>query len=115
MQNPSRVNLPEIVWSWVGSLLGIAIVGLLDECFCRCTELVLIIGSFGASAVLVLGAVKSPPAQPKDLLGGHILSALIGVTAYRLLPTHIRLASALAMALLVNNIPRTRKYPEFWF
>ena len=166
-QSPPRVNLPEILWSWVGSFLGIAAVGFLDEFYCSGTDFVLIIGSFGASAVLIFGAIKSPLAQPRNLLGGHILSALIGVSAYKLLPAHIWLASALAVAtaialmhatktlhppggataliaviggakihslgyfyvlmpigagaaimlvvaLLVNNIPRTRRYPEFW-
>jgi len=167
-QSPPRVNLPEIVWSWVGSFLGIAAIAFLDECFCSGTELILIIAPSGASAVLVFGAIRSPLAQPRNLLGGQILSALIGVSAYKLLPSHIWLAAALAVAtaiaimhatktlhppggataliaviggaqihslgylyallpigagaaimlvvgLLVNNIPRTRRYPEFWF
>lgn len=167
-QSPPRVRLQEILWSWVGSLIGIASIGFLDDRFCNGTELVLIIGSFGASAVLVFGAIKSPLAQPRNLLGGHILSALIGVSAYRIFPNHVWLAAAvavataiavmhatktlhppggataliaviggqkihdlgylyalvpvaagaaimLAVALLVNNIPNTRRYPEFWF
>jgi CBS-domain-containing membrane protein len=167
-QSPPRVNFPEILWSWVGSFLGIAAVGFLDCHYCTGTELVLIIGSFGASAVLIFGAIKSPLAQPRNLLGGHVLSALVGVSAYNLFPTNIWLASALAVAtaialmhatktlhppggataliaviggarihslgylyavvpvgagatimltvaLLVNNIPKTRRYPEFWF
>jgi CBS-domain-containing membrane protein len=167
-RSPPPVHLPEIVWSWLGSFIGIASVGVLDERFCGGTELVLIIGSFGASAVLIFGAIKSPLAQPRNLLGGHILSALIGVSAYKLFPTPIWLPAAVAVAtaiavmhatktlhppggataliaviggekihslgylyalmpigagaaimlvvaLLVNNIPRTRRYPEFWF
>jgi hypothetical protein len=43
-------------------------------------------GSFGASAVLIYGAVRSPLAQPRNLIGGHIISAVIGVTTYKLLP-----------------------------
>lgn len=166
-RSPPRVNSPEIFWSWMGSFLGIAAVGFLDSHFCSGTELLLIIGSFGASAVLIFGAIRSPLAQPRNFLGGHVLSALIGVSAYKLLPEHSWLAAALAVAtaialmhatktlhppggataliaviggakihnlgyfyvlvpvgagaaimlvvaLLVNNIPRTRRYPEFW-
>jgi CBS-domain-containing membrane protein len=161
------VNLFEIFWSWIGSFLGIAAVGFLDSHYCSGTDLTLIIGSFGASAVLIFGAIKSPLAQPRNLLGGHVLSALIGVSAYKLLPEQTWLAAALAVAtaialmhatktlhppggataliaviggtkihslgyfyalvpvgagavimlavaLLVNNIPKTRRYPEFW-
>lgn len=107
-QSPPRVNLPEIAWSWVGAFLGIAAVGLLDECFCSGTELVLIIGSFGASAVLIFGAIKSPLAQPRNFLGGHILSALIGVSAYKLLPAHIWLAAALAVASAITLMHATK-------
>lgn len=167
-QSPPRVNISEILWSWVGSFLGIAAVAFLDSRYCSGTELVLIIGSFGASAVLIFGAIKSPLAQPRNLLGGHVLSAFIGVSAYNLLPGLTWLAAALAVstaialmhatktlhppggataliavigsakihslgyfyavvpvgagaaimlvvALLVNNIPTTRRYPEFWF
>ena len=86
-QSPPRVSLSEILWSWLGAFLGIAAVayinyGLLDK-----TDLVMIIGSFGASAVLIYGAIKSPLAQPRNLLGGHVISALIGVTAFKLAGT----------------------------
>jgi CBS-domain-containing membrane protein len=167
-QSPPGVRPLEILWSWVGSLIGIACVGFLDKCYCEGTDLVLIIGSFGASAVLIFGALKSPLAQPRNLLGGHILSALIGISAYKLVPNPIWLTAALAVAtsiavmhatrtlhppggataliaviggekihhlgylytlipvgagavimlavaLFINNIPKTRRYPEFWY
>jgi CBS-domain-containing membrane protein len=39
----------------------------------------LLIGSFGATAVLLFGANDSPLAQPRNLVGGHLLSALVAV------------------------------------
>ena len=167
-QSPLRVSLGEIIWSWIGSFLGIFAVAYIDHRFLEGTDLVLVIGSFGASAVLIYGAIKSPLAQPRNLLGGHIISALIGVFAYKLLYPHIWLAAALGVAtsiavmhatrtlhppggataliaviggqkihdlgylyaiipvgtgalimlivaLFINNLPRTRRYPEFWF
>jgi CBS-domain-containing membrane protein len=36
------------------------------------------IGSFGASAVLIYGEVRSPLAQPRNFVGGHVVSALVG-------------------------------------
>ena len=156
-----------IFWSWVGSFIGIAVVTILSYNIVDKTDLVMIIGSFGASAVLIYGAVRSPLAQPRNLIGGHVISAIIGVTAYRFLPAHLMLAAPiavatsiaamhatktlhppggataliavigrqkihdlgyfyvlipgavgpaimLAVALLVNNIPKNRRYPEFW-
>jgi CBS-domain-containing membrane protein len=167
-QSPPRVSAAEILWSWVGAMLGIAAVAVVHFHWLAGTGLVLIIGSFGASAVLVYGAVRSPLAQPRNLVGGHVISAVIGVAAYRLLGGESWLAASaavataiaamhatktlhppggataliaviggeavhslgylyalmpaalgalilLAVALLVNNIPKSRKYPEFWF
>jgi len=38
----------------------------------------------GASAVLVYGAIESPLAQPRALLGGHFIAALIGICITKL-------------------------------
>lgn len=167
-QSPPRVNTAEIMWSWVGSFLGISAVAILHYNVLDGSGLKMVIGSFGASAVLIYGAIRSPLAQPRNLVGGHVLSAVIGVAAYQLLGSQPWLASAAAVstaialmhltktlhppggataliaviggdsvhnlgflyalipaglgaavmliiALLVNNIPRGRRYPEFWF
>ncbi|HEX9882591.1 MAG TPA: HPP family protein [Desulfobaccales bacterium] len=167
-QSPPRVGLTEMLWAWLGSFLGVGAVAYLNYGWVESTDLVLLIGSLGASAVLIYGAIKSPLAQPRNLLGGHIISALIGVTAFKLLAPNLWLASALAVAtsilvmhatktlhppggataliavlggpkihhlgylyavvpvaagvvimllvaLIVNNISPSRRYPEFWF
>lgn len=165
--SPPGVGLAEIFWSWLGAFVGIAAVAYANFHLLAGTDLVLIIGSFGASAVLIYGAVKSPLAQPRNLMGGHVISAVIGVACYQLLGGLPWLASALAVAtaiaamhatktlhppggasaliavigspkihalgffyvlapvalgaaimllvaLLINNIPPQRSYPEFW-
>ncbi len=166
-QSPPRVSVVEVLWSWVGSFVGIAAVALIHYRLLDLNGLSMLIGSFGASAVLIYGAVRSPLAQPRNLLGGHILSALIGVTAhlllgdqpwlaasaavsisiaamhltktlhppggataliaviggdsvhqlgylYVLMPAALGATVMLVVALVVNNIPKTRRYPEFW-
>ena len=65
------------------------------------TGMTLVIGSFGASAVLIYGAVESPLAQPPNLLGGHIFSALVGVFAFQLFSEQIWLAAPLAVATAI--------------
>ncbi len=107
-QSPPRVGAAEIVWSWVGSFLGIAAVGLIHFKLLDQTGLMMIIGSFGASAVLVYGAIRSPLAQPRNLIGGHVLSAAIGVAAYRFLGTQPWLASAAAVATAIALMHLTR-------
>ena len=71
-QSPPKVNLSEILWSWIGAFLGITPIAFLNYDLFPGDDLVFIIGSFGASAVLIYGAVKSPLAQPRNLVGGQI-------------------------------------------
>jgi CBS-domain-containing membrane protein len=166
-QSPPAAGLSEILWSWIGAFLGIASVALINFNLLNETDLVMVIGSFGASAVLIYGAIKSPLAQPRNLIGGHVISALVGVTTYKLLSPQIWLAASVSVAtaiavmhatktlhppggataliavigsqkihnlgylyvlvpsglgavimllaaLLINNIPKNRRYPEYW-
>ena len=84
-RRPPGVGWREILWSWIGSFLGIGVAGFLNGRLIEPGDLTLLIGSFGASAVLIYGAVKSPLAQPRNLIGGHLLSAIVGVTAYKMM------------------------------
>lgn len=166
--SPPRVSNQEVFWSWLGALLGIGLLAAVGQ-FCFSTyNQHLLIGSFGASAVLLFGAPRSPLAQPRNLVGGHVLSALTGVVCWKLFSTSPVLAQALAVAtaialmhlsrtlhppggataliatlgsgeiqklgfwyvlwpatlgpllllvvgLLINNLPRSRRYPLIWW
>ncbi|MCD4722033.1 MAG: HPP family protein [Desulfobacula sp.] len=167
-QSPSVVSLSEIIWSWLGAFLGITPVAFLNYNIFYGNDLVYIIGSFGASAVLIYGAVRSPLAQPRNLVGGHLVSAVIGVIAYKLfypfpwfassfavataiavmhatktlhppggataliavigsekihalgfwyilVPVGVGVVIMLIVALIVNNLAKNRRYPEYWY
>lgn len=106
--SPPRVSGVEIFWSWLGAFLGVSAVAYCHFRLLGSADAILLIGSFGASAVLIYGAVKSPLAQPRNLLGGHLLSAVIGVTCYKLFPGQLWLASALAVSLSIAAMHLTR-------
>ena len=106
--SPPRVSNSEVLWSWIGSFLGIAVLAWANGLFFSGTDLTLMIGSFGASAVLVYGAIRSPLAQPRNLVGGHVVSALIGVTAWKLFPYAPELAAAAAVATAIAAMHLTR-------
>jgi CBS-domain-containing membrane protein len=91
-QSPPIVGILEVAWSWLGAFLGIALVGLVQSLFVDQVAQGLLIGSFGATAVLVYGAIRSPLAQPRNVLGGHIVSAFIGVFSYQISLQLIRLS-----------------------
>ncbi|MDQ1240597.1 MAG: hypothetical protein QG577_2783, partial [Thermodesulfobacteriota bacterium] len=83
-KSPPRVSLWEIFLSWLGSFLGIGAIALIHLKMNHGLDMAMLVGSFGASAVLVYGATKSPLAQPRNLIGGHLFSALIGVAAFNI-------------------------------
>jgi CBS-domain-containing membrane protein len=166
-QRPPKVGSTEIFWSWIGAFLGITPVAWLNYSLFPGNDFVYIIGSFGASAVLIYGAVRSPLAQPRNLVGGHVLSAFIGVASYQLfypypwfaaafsvataialmhftqtlhppggataliavigsekihdlgfwyvlVPVGLGVMIMLIVAVIINNMAKNRKYPEFW-
>ncbi|MDY6823649.1 MAG: HPP family protein [Thermodesulfobacteriota bacterium] len=106
--SPPRVSVAEMVWSWIGSFLGIATVAMIHDRVLAEADLVMIIGSFGASAVLIYGAIRSPLAQPRNLLGGHIISAVIGVAVFKLLGADLALAAATAVATAILAMHATK-------
>lgn len=106
--SPPRVGPGEIFWAWIGSVASIACIGLLEQHVLGPGGMPLLIGSFGASAVLTFGAIQSPLAQPRNLVGGHVLSALIGVTCRLLLGGSPCLAAAVAVATAIALMQITK-------
>ena len=165
---PPGSSIFEILWSWLGATCGIGLCAFLSARFFEPRDMLLLIASFGASAVLIYAAIKSPLAQPRNLIGGHVLSAFIGVICFKLFGDVVWFAGAMAVscaiaamlatrtlhppagatsliaviggpkihglgflypflpvgagalvllcvALIVNNLSKNRKYPEYWF
>jgi len=99
--NSEPLEKANIFWTWIGSFLGVLSIGYFHLDLLKGTDLSLIIGSFGASAVLVYGAINSPLSQPRNLVGGHLVSAIIGVSIYKLIPDYMILSSALAVSISI--------------
>jgi CBS-domain-containing membrane protein len=112
-RSPPRVRPVEVLWSWVGAFLGIGLVGYLDQHLFAGRDSILLLGSFGASAVLVYGAPRSPLAQPRNVLGGHFVSAVVGVASYQTLHAWpwLAAATAVATAIALMHLSRTLHPP----
>ena len=95
------VDFTEHFWAFVGSFIGLGIITFLEYKSFPQSDLVFLIGSFGASCVLVYGVIQSPLAQPRNLVGGHLVSAIIGVTVQKLFPELIWIAAPLAVSLSI--------------
>ncbi|UZE96965.1 HPP family protein [Alkalimarinus alittae] len=86
--------------SSLGGLVGIAIVYLLSLRIEGATPSALIVASTGASAVLVFAVPHGALSQPWPVLGGHIISAIIGVACFQSFDNVI-VASATAVGLSI--------------
>ncbi|MDJ1500684.1 HPP family protein [Xanthocytophaga agilis] len=95
------VDYREHIWSFIGAFVGISCIAFLQSKMFPYTDTVFLIGSFGASSVLIYGAIQSPLAQPRNLIGGHVLSAIVGVSVYQLLPDILWLTAPLAVSLSI--------------
>jgi CBS-domain-containing membrane protein len=107
-KSPPGVGGWELLWSWLGAMIGIGICGYLSAKYFEPRDMTLLVGSFGASAVLVYGAIKSPLAQPRNLVGGHIIAGFVGVACSRLFGDIIWLAAALAVSLAIVAMLATK-------
>lgn len=106
------VDKKELFWSFIGSITGISLLAYLNYKILP-DDAPLLIGSFGATAVLLYGAIQSPLAQPRNLIGGHLFSAIVGVSMQMVLGHIPWLAAALAVSLsiVVMHITKTLHPP----
>ena len=70
-------NLYSAIFSGLSSALAIGILTFLDS---NQSNYLLIMAPFGATAVLVFGVPASPLAQPKNVIFGHLITAIVGLT-----------------------------------
>ncbi|MEI8153727.1 MAG: HPP family protein [Hyphomicrobiales bacterium] len=63
---------------------------------------------FATSIVMVLGSPRAEPAQPRPLIGGHLVSTLVGLLAVKLLgPAPWVAALAVGFAMIAMHLTGT--------
>ncbi|CCM06638.1 uncharacterized protein FIBRA_08919 [Fibroporia radiculosa] len=74
------------IWSWFGAFAGLAVLqGLFGHSkYFIDRKVPPLVASYGASCVLVFGAIEAPLAQPRAFVGGHFISGLIGLCITKL-------------------------------
>jgi len=107
------IDKKEHFFTFLGAFFGIGIIGYINSKYFVLNDNLFLIGSFGASSVLIYGAINSPLAQPRNLIGGHLVCAIVGVTVHKLIPNEIWLSSALAVAtsIVMMQITKTLHPP----
>ncbi|HXA32315.1 MAG TPA: HPP family protein [Acidimicrobiales bacterium] len=102
-------KLSAVPLTFLAAFLGIYLISIpaLFPSWPMSTKLFLV-GSFGATALLLYAAPRVEFAQPRNVVAGQVISATVGVTAYKLLGAHLGLAAALAVAASVCVMQVTR-------
>ena len=83
-----------------GGFCGILGVVFVSSILLDATGAAMIIASMGASAVLLFAVPHSALAQPWNVIGGHLISAIIGIVCARFIP-EILLAAALSVGFAI--------------
>lgn len=72
---PARLPTTNIAIAWLGGVLATAVISYAHFSL----EYKLILGSFGASCLLIFAYPNSPFAQPRNVIGGHFIASLTGL------------------------------------
>lgn len=102
-------NFVTIISAGIISFIGIAAVGVFEALpnSLEPTDFKLLIGSFGATAVLLYGAIDSNLAQPWNCFVGHVISAFIGVCCHQIFedyPDLDWLVAALSVSIAIVSM-----------
>lgn len=101
---PPRPSFRHITISWLGGFLAIGAVAYLATV----SHSPLVLGSFGATCVLVFGFPESPFSQPRNVIAGHFWSSLVGLVFLTLLGAHWwSMALAAGTAIAIMQLTRT--------
>jgi CBS-domain-containing membrane protein len=108
------VRLPQTNISWTGILkvaagaAGGAVAIALMEVLAERTTVPLLFVPFATSIVLVMGSPEAEPAQPRALVGGHLVSAAVGLLLLHVTgPGPWAAATAVGLAILAMHATRT--------
>ena len=102
------VNKETLINAFLAAVGGFICIGFLSYLNMSIDGSIWLIPPFGASMVLVMAVHESPLAQPKNLILGHVLSALSGVLVYMVLgQSFYALGSGVALAIFIMMITNT--------
>lgn len=94
-------NLRDRLIACFGAVLGICLTGFITAAILgKSMALPIIVAPIGASAVLLFAVPASPLAQPWSIIGGNVVSALVGITIAKFVDHQI-LAIGLSVGLAI--------------
>ena len=88
----------EMTASVIGAMISMLLATFFSDTILSAEGTHIILASTGATAILVFGMPHVPASQPWNIVGGHLVSAFVGVSCYILIPSDI-LAASIAIPL----------------
>jgi CBS-domain-containing membrane protein len=107
-KNPLKVSPQSALIGCVGGFLAIGLLALLTDL----TAAAWIMAPFGASCVLAFGVWEAPLSQPRNIIGGHVVSTFVGLCMSHLFGGGIWVvASGVGLAIAAMMLTRTTHPP----
>ncbi|NBD24704.1 HPP family protein [Paenibacillus glycinis] len=95
----------------IGAIGGFAVIGLL-ALLSDLTPCIWMMAPFGATCVLAFGVWDAPLSQPRNIVGGHLISTLVGLTCCHLFgQSNWVLAIAVGLAIGLMMLTKTTHPP----
>jgi CBS-domain-containing membrane protein len=97
---PPKPSSKAVALAWLGGFITIAVIASLADSL----SITLVLGSFGASCVLVFGYPDVPFSQPRNITAGHVISSLVGLIFLAAFGPHwwaVALATGTAIAIMM--------------
>lgn len=104
-RRPPGASAQNIVRAAIGAMLGVAATGLAARAILGggAAATPLLVAPVGASAVLAFAIPASPLAQPRAIIGGNLISGLVGVACAAVIhPPLLAVGVAVGLAILMS-------------
>lgn len=100
---PDRPTYLQILTGLIGGIVGIGAIAYLTQL----AGLPLLMAPFGATCVLLFAAPAAPLAQPRNVVVGHLLSALVGMIILHFFGTGLwQMAVGVGVAIAIMQLFR---------
>lgn len=107
-RSPLKVSSKTVFIGLLGGFLAIGILALLTDM----TTSVWLMAPFGASCVLAFGVWDAPLSQPRNIVGGHLVSTAVGLALYHLFDNKVWvIALAVGLSIALMHLTRTTHPP----
>ena len=102
----------EVTLSVIGAFVATLMASFLSYTILEGEHLPMILASTGASAMLIFALPHSPVSQPWNLVGGHVVSAIVGISCLLLIESPLLSSStSIALAMISMHLFRCMHPP----